>query len=95
MHIASTPAICSSCVSTAHRKAWSLVLAELVRDCWCSVTSKIQWKEGNSAHHIGDWGHIQARGWGPWGRFVQFEDSSVLHMPVDGQLKVLECAEEN
>ena len=41
---------------------------------------------------IGYRSHVEAR---DWGRVVEFDHSSVLHQPMDGQYQLLKGAEED
>jgi hypothetical protein len=68
------------------------VLAELVWDCRGRVASQKQEDEGDSAHHVVNWSHIQAR---YRARLVQFEHFSVLHRSMDGQIQLLKRAEKD
>ena len=91
IHIAATPAIPCCSVTAAHREARPLMLAVLVRNGWCRVTSQEQGDQWYSTHHIGCWSHIQAGCW----HLIQLGHPSTLHRPADGQFQLLKGAEED
>ena len=68
------------------------MLAELVWDCRGCVASQKQGDERDSAYHVVNWSHIKARN---RARLVQFENSSVLHWSMNGQVQLLKCAEKD
>ena len=92
IHIAATPAIIIGRVSAAHGESRPLVLAELVWDRRSRVTSQKQGNQGHSAQHVGYRSYIEAR---DRGRIVEFEQLSILHRPMDGQVQSLKGAEED
>ena len=55
IHIAATPAMSICCVGAAHGEGRPLVLAELVWDCRCRVTSQRQENEGYSTAPLAEW----------------------------------------
>ena len=90
--IAASPSIQRCCIGAPHREARILSLTEDVRDCWCRVSCQKQRDEGDSAHHVFGWSHVET---GSWRRFIQLDYPRVLHGPPDGQFELLKGAEEH
>ncbi len=67
-----------------------LAQLQVVWVCWGLVASQKQGDEGDSAYHVVNWNQIKAQ---DWARLVQFENVSVLHLSMQGQVQLLKRAE--
>ena len=76
----------------AQRKYHNEDEIRIQRDCRSRVSSLKQLHEGDSAHHVFCWSHVQTRGW-RW--FVQLDHFCILHRSLDGQVQLLKGVEEN